>query len=383
MPGTPLRPRPFRRIRLAGRLALFGLTLYACGSERDLERGSDPANPAAGVDDPPVVLAPGALRGRFPPDPHDVAGEAILEGAFGLTIGGDAIYVLDQMAQSVLRLDLDARLVARMGGPGAGPGELTNPFSLSVGPDGDVWVGDPGGGRLTRYRPDGTTVDDHRMPYPVVNFAVLERGPVFPSLNASTLLGAADSQGGMVELPVAREIVPHRISRGPEDRVSPLVLRFARLRGGDVALLQNRHGTEFALWRVRISPDRDSIEHVTALPLPGWLHTMLGRETDRVRESAPADFATGDFLIPFKGMHADGGRLWLAPATSAEALVVSVPLQPGEPIRVVVADEDVYGGAIDAAVTGDRLVVLYSTEARVYDLESAPADRFRNPREER
>lgn len=378
MPRISLRARPFRKRRLAVRLALVGLAQYACGSERDPDRAPD-ATDVAVPDVAPAVLTPGALRGRFPPDPDDVRSDTIIEGAFGLATGDGAIYVLDQMARRVLRLDLDGGLLGRIGGPGSGPGELTNPFSLALGPDGDLWVGDPGAGRLTRFRHDGALVDDRRTPYPVVNFAVLERGPVFPTLNAATLLGTVDARGGMVELAVAAGLVPARISRGPEDRVSPLVLRFARLPGGDVALLQNRHGTEFALWRVTLSAERDSIEAVSPLPLPGWLFTMLERETDRVRASAPADFATGDFLIPFKGMHADGGRLWLAPATSASVLLVSVPLEPDEGVTVVVADSGVYDGAIDAAVAGDRLVVLYPTEARVYDLESAPVSRFRAP----
>lgn len=377
MPRISLRPRPFPTIRPAARLALAGLALYACGSERDPDRASGGGDAVRDV--APRVLAPGALRGRFPPDPDDVQTDTIIEGAFGLATGDGAVYVLDQMARRVLRLDPDAGLLGRIGNPGSGPGELTNPFSLTVGPDGDLWVGDPGAARLTRYRPDGTLVDDRRMPYPVVNFAVLEGGAVFPTLNAATLLGTADAQGGMVELAVAAGIVPARISRGPEDRVSPLVLRFARLPGGDLALLQNRHGTEFALWRVSLSAERDSIETVSPLPLPGWLGTMLERETDRVRASAPADFATGDFLVPFKGMHADGGRLWVAPATSASALLVSVALDPDDEVTVVVADSAVHHGAIDAAVAGDRLVVLYPTEVRVYDLEPAPASRFRAP----
>lgn len=384
MPGISLRPRPFPPMRLGARLALVGVALTACGSERGPDRAAEAARgPADARDAAPLVLVPGALRGRFPSDPHDVRGDTILEGAFGLATGDGGIYVLDQLARRVLRLDADARLVTRIGRPGEGPGELTNPFSVSVGPDGDVWVGDPGSARLTRYRPDGTLVEARRMPYPVVNFAVLERGALFPTLSASTLLGAADARGEMVELPVAPAHVPADISRGPEDRVSPLVLRFARLPGGDIALLQNRHGTEFALWRVVLAAGADSIAGVRPLPLPGWLATMLERETERVREGAPDDFATGDFLIPFKGMHADGDRLWLAPATSAEVLALSVPLGPHEPVRVVVAGEDVYEGAIDAAVLGNRLVVLYSTEARAYDLRPAPASRFRRPRDER
>ncbi len=360
-------------IRFAGRAALVGLALYACDSERNLDR-TDTARSAGRV-----VVTAGALRGRFPARPDDVRGDTIIEGAFGMVVGDGSVFVLDQLASRILRVDLDGELLARFGSPGEGPGELTNPFALALGPDGDVWVADPGGSRLSRYHVDGEPVADYRMPYPVINFAVLDRGPVFPTLSAATLLGSAGPGGEMAELAVDETLVPVRISRGPEDRVAPHVLRLARLPGGDVALLQNRHGTRFALWRVRLSAGGERIEDVRPLPLPGWLATMLGRETERIRRDTPAEFASGDFLIPFKGMHVAGDRLWLAPATSAAALAVGVPLRQGDPLAVVVADEDVYRGAIDAAVVGERLVVLYRTELRTYDLEPASAGRFSAP----
>lgn len=367
--GTPFRPHS-SRARSAAFLALAGSTLFACD-----ETAPGRTDPATGVER--VVLTPGALRGRYPPRPDDVAGGTYIEGAFGLAVGNGSAYVLDQTASRVLAIDADARVTARFGAPGSGPGELAKPFSLAVGPDGDVWVGDPGAGRLSRYGPDGTHVDDYRMPYPVVNFAVLARGPVFPSLDASTLLAASDSAGGSADLPVPDGVVPRRISRGPEDRVAPHILRLARLPGGDVALLQNRHGTRFALWRARLEEGGGRIDAVEALPLPGWLATMLREETERIRAGTSEEFATGDFLIPFKGMHVDGGRLWLAPAPSGRALAVAVPLTPAEPEIVVVAEDDVVRGAIDAAVLDGRLVVLYRTEVRVYELDRAPARRFR------
>ena len=135
-----------------------------------------------------------------------------------------------------------------------------------------------------------------------------------------------------------------------------------------MAMLQNRHGTDFRLWKIGLDTGVTAIESITLLPLPGWLYTILQEETEAVRSTVPEAFAEGDFLIPFKGMHTVGDRLWLVPTPSSRVIALSVPTDGSQALSVVVGNEDSYGGLVDAAVVGDRLIALYDTELRVYRL---------------
>lgn len=66
----------------------------------------------------------------------------------------------------VLVVDSMGRLVARLGGPGEGPGEFGTITSLHTGPDGSIAVYDDREGRLTRFGPTGELVGVRRMAEP-------------------------------------------------------------------------------------------------------------------------------------------------------------------------------------------------------------------------
>lgn len=326
------------------------------------------------------VLEPAELLARFPSDPADGVGETLIEGALSLAVAEDFVYVLDAVASSVLRIDLEGRLLARAGRKGEGPGELSSPISVATGTGGELWVSDPAAGRLSRYSPEGEPLGDYSTAYPAVNFGLTVTGvPIVPTLDARTLFATVSSDGS-TDLPVDPAVVPARISAGPRDRISFRGLLLAGLDDGSVAMLQNRHGTTFALWKVHFDAEVSSIVDVRPLPIPRWLYTILDEETERVRRTLPEEFATGDFLTPFKGMHAVGGRLWLTPTPSSRLVVMSVPTPADDRLSVVVGERGVYEGLIDAAVVGGRLVALYRTEVRVYRLEAAPPGRFVLPR---
>lgn len=126
------------------------------------------------------VLEPGAFVAGFPADPLDMRSELLLERGWDLTIGvgSDGIYVLDTFAKHVLRLDRDANLRAIIGGPGGGPGEFENPYSIEADPRGGVWVADLRLARMSRFDADGSLLEELRVPEMVRGFAVLPDGTV-------------------------------------------------------------------------------------------------------------------------------------------------------------------------------------------------------------
>lgn len=332
--------------------------LGGCGPESDerpiIAAGSGPDRIRV-VDD---------LIARFPERPEGADGP-IIEMARGLALGRDRFWVLDGMAASALSFDMDGRLIARVGRPGEGPGELSGPMSLAAGPDGSVWISEPGAGTLTRFDQAGAVLGEIRTPYPPVNFTVTSGGhTLIPTMNDRTLL-ARVSEDGAVDLPVRAGAIPRKLAAGPRDRLALHGLRLVSMEDGSVAVLRNRHGTDFQLWRAVFDPDADSLTGLEPVPLPRWLYDVLDEETERVRKSAPPEFARGDFLVPFKGAHAWGDRLWLAPAPSSRFIAVSV--WPGPGVGVT-GGEEVFRGLVDAAVSGDRLIALYETEVRVYRL---------------
>jgi hypothetical protein len=331
----------------------------SCGLAEDTARDAAPG------DGPERMLVAGDLMSRFPAEVAGTTGP-VIESARGLSVAGDRFHVLDGMAQRVLSFDLDGILLGDpIGRPGAGPGELTAPMSLAVAPDGDVWIAEPAVGTLSRFDPMGSMVGEFRTPYPPVNFGIARDGsPLVPTLSARTLL-ARVAEGGAVDLPIAPDVIPEELTRGPGDRMSLDGLLLEGLPDGSIALLRNRHGTDFRLWRVILDREGSRIADVVPVPLPRWLYAMLDEETEAVRRTVPPEFATGEFMVPFKGMHMDGSRLWLVPSPSARLIALSV--WPGERVGVTGAPE-VYRGLVDAAVSGDRLIALYGTEVRVYRL---------------
>lgn len=349
----------------------------ACSPDRPSPRDAD----GSAGEDRVVreVFAPGDLLSRFPADPADLTSDTLMESAFGLTVSGGSLYVLDRTARALLRFDAEGRLAARIGRPGEGPGELRTPVSLSPGPDGSVWVADPGAGRLSRFGPDGELLAELRSPYPVVNFTAPAGDPVFPTLRASSLFARLTPEGETVELEVDPRSVPHAVSGGPRDRLSLRGLLLTSVANDRVAMLRNRHGTDFELWEVTLADAGDAIGSVRRVPLPDWLYAMFQAELDRLRSELSPEFARGDFFVPFTGMHVDGDRLWLAPALASELLAFSPALHGGQTERVVVPRGEVGREAVDVAVAGGRLVVLLSTEVRTYGLERVPDDSFTPP----
>ena len=68
----------------------------------------------------------------------------------------DNIYVLDLFAQKVFVFDSGGAYSHSIGRPGEGPGELSDPLGIGVGPRNRIWVSEQGTARVSVFESDGT-----------------------------------------------------------------------------------------------------------------------------------------------------------------------------------------------------------------------------------
>ena len=109
----------------------------------------------------------------WPVDTTAVIGDAFAEDAYQfdqVSAGGLAsdrsgnLYLLDRQGNRVLKYGPDGRHLATLGREGEGPGELSQPIALAVGPGDTVWVSDFSNGRITGFPQDGG--DPRTIPFP-------------------------------------------------------------------------------------------------------------------------------------------------------------------------------------------------------------------------
>lgn len=92
-------------------------------------------------------------------------GSAMAEGPelFGQVAGivvdeAGRIHVLDRQAKEVRTFDSTGAHVRTFAREGAGPGELRRPLGMTLGPEGQIWVTDPGNARYAVFNTDGEYV---------------------------------------------------------------------------------------------------------------------------------------------------------------------------------------------------------------------------------
>lgn len=80
-----------------------------------------------------------------------------------LDVGGDEVFVVDNFRRSVRVFDRSGRLLREFGRPGAGPGDLAQPFRIDLAP-GRIVVNDGGNQRVTWFTPSGVYEGSRRHP---------------------------------------------------------------------------------------------------------------------------------------------------------------------------------------------------------------------------
>lgn len=149
-------------------LPLAAAVLAACGGDA-APRLSAAVDTVAGVERLTYPAASAAAL-DWSLDTVAVLGDAFAEDAYQfdqVTTGGLAsddagnLYVLDRQGARVLKYGPDGGHLATLGRRGEGPGELSQPLSLAVGPGDTVWVSDFSNTRFTglpQYGGDPRTI---------------------------------------------------------------------------------------------------------------------------------------------------------------------------------------------------------------------------------
>ncbi len=324
------------------------------------------------------VSVPGAFLGRFPPNPYDPEAEVLIEGASGMAIAedGQGVFVLDQRGKQVFFLDLDANLRAVIGRPGEGPGEFEAPVSIEPDPRGGVRVVDPSLTRLSWFSPDGDLREELSTPWPVTNFGILGDGvPVYPTADQNSLLAV---QSGLRhrDLEIDPSIIPSALGTRPVERLIGGALRFFAVTPDTLLMVQNRNAELFGGWRVALGDSRTRVTDVAPWPLPAWIVRGTRSGGGVVEREQQGERTRIRETVPFNSVRVVDRELWLVTGLIDDVFAASIPLVGGDSASVVLPPEGGIDCLMDAAVLGDRLVVLCEIEVRAYELVRVPADRF-------
>ena len=162
------------RIRqLLGLTCATALTL-ACGGDAAGGEGQPWRTVADSTGDTIVVRTVGAVPDSLAHTVVPVLRVGALEGAEEVTFGyvGDVLgladgglLVHDGEANIIRMFDSTGSFLRTLGGKGGGPGEYGQVNGIARHPSGDFYVWDATGGRVNRYRADGSYVGTWRSPF--------------------------------------------------------------------------------------------------------------------------------------------------------------------------------------------------------------------------
>ena len=364
--------------RTGGHVAVIVAIAVACDQPaRDTFPASVP--PATSSVASYRVFEPGEFIAAFPPDPVDMRSEFMIERAWDLAVGADGreIYVLDVFAKRVLSLDADAKLRALIGGPGGGPGEFEDPYSIEVDPRGGVWVADLQAGRLTRFDPEGNVLEELQVPPLVRGFTVLPHGAVlYRKVDGRTV--SLTLQTGHEQLDLAGTLPPELVPQDFESLWTEYDLELALVASDTVIAFRNTDVRAYGAWRIGLDLEAGRITGTTPIAFPDWITDAIAAEAEEI-EGESHGSRRNTTSIPFsRGVRLFGRNLWVTPhATAPLALTTTIPLSAADPVEVVMQGKHERAPRCgwDYAAVGGRLVELCESQVRIYELlpaRSAP-----------
>ncbi len=321
------------------------------------------------------VSVPGALVGRFPPDPFDVEAEFLIERGWMLAASerGDAIFALDGGAAHLFHLDLNGNLQAVIGRRGGGPGEFLAPQLVRADPRGGVWVSDPSLARQSRFSPEGQLLNEISAFRAATAFTVLPSGAlVYPAL-ANDLLAVHAGDEPVVPQLHAADLPAELASDSARFMPPPRLLN--AVAEDTVLLINNGSAAKFGAWRVAFDPSHAEIVDIAPLPLPAWLGAMIDMEEEYfVKLSGDADFSEGIYFSNSRVVDRD---LWLFPAGGDGIVATSIPLVAGDSASIVLESDADFGCSVrDVIVVDTRLAILCEYELLIYELQRVEPELF-------
>lgn len=220
---------------------IFGAVLYALA----LHRATPPTVPAVSVHpyaQPPVAATsnPQARSWREYDFRRVLAlgtpEQPLLKVAKVQAVESGDIFVLDWGALSVVKFNSDGKLIERFGkGRGRGPGEMLSPTDFAVTEGDQVWVLDPGQGRIAVFNSVGEPARTIPVTLPALRFLVFSEGD-YVLLSLREFLFSVYASGG-----------EHKRSFGqflPDQASKALVLEgeMARVNEGEFVYASRRAG---------------------------------------------------------------------------------------------------------------------------------------------
>lgn len=346
----------------AGRLAAVVAAAVAAACGPDAEPGV-------------AVLEPEERVAVYPaPD----AGDAPALGRLSsVAVAGDEIYVTDQQAGQVHRFARGGGHLNVLGRQGEGPGELQNPTEVEVGPGGDVWVADPPGGRVTRFRPDGRLVELRRAPYGGSDFGLLpDDRMLVPSPTEGELLAVVGPGDEITELSPGPDGPAALAALTPQQRLGFMgTFLEADPTDGPGYFLVNRLAP--SLWSLGVDEAGGTVDDVRRIPMPGWLTDALA---SRAEEQRQALGEAGLQFVPFNDLQLTPSGLWLTTGP-IDVIGVHLPTREGGPAAVVRPSGGADGsdgrfrGMLHAGLGPGGLYAVFPTEVRVFHLDTVAVRR--------
>ena len=318
-------------------------------------------------------------------------GRLVLDDVRGMALAEDgrSVHVLD--THFVHQLDLDGRVLASMGGPGKGPGELEAPIEVKPAAGGGAWVYDPPNGRATRYGPDSSVEDEiSGIDHPDAPFVAFGDGILVAVVRKPRVsVTGADGTRGMRNAVYAGEVSTERLlhyylgSSEMLDVKSPpgvpdafvrdgergriLGWRMATISPNEIAMVIG--GSDLSAWRLVLGGDGERIDTIVELPVPADVR-------QRVRELA-AD-GLGVSAMPITSARVVGEGLWVLlrgpePQYGWDGpLAFSIPLDGGATsLRLDRGAVKAGGEIVDLIVLSDRIIVATPTKVSFLPLQPA------------